>query len=192
MTGWLARQDSWIASTWARHLATIDIGHAASIRTGLLMLRRVISSGQTGVEQAALRAAKAAGLETGGCMRNGWLTEDGPRPDLAVEFGLVVSRSRSLEYVRANVVAADTTLLFLNEDPPVRFGLVARWCIERSKGLIEKSDRLTTPPSLLARHLRLLRVRALNVSGTRESGSRGIGARAEHYLGEVFRLLADE
>lgn len=156
------------------------------------MLRRVISGGQAGVDQAGLRAAKAAGLETGGWMPNGWRTADGPRPDLAEQFGLVeIGRGPSLGYVRASMVAADTTLLLLNEDPPVRFSVVARWCVERSKGLIEESVESPSPPSRLANHLRLLRVEVLNVSGIQERGSPGIGDWAEWYLGEVFRLLRE-
>jgi hypothetical protein len=40
------------------------------------MLERVISGGQTGVDQAALRAAQACGLETGGYAPLGWETEE--------------------------------------------------------------------------------------------------------------------
>jgi hypothetical protein len=47
------------------------------------MLERVISGGQTGVDQAALRVAKAIGLATGGWAPLGWETEDGPASWLA-------------------------------------------------------------------------------------------------------------
>lgn len=53
------------------------------------ILDRVISGGQSGVDQAALRAARAAGIPTGGSMPRGFLTEDGPRPDFAELYGLV-------------------------------------------------------------------------------------------------------
>jgi hypothetical protein len=58
------------------------------------MIERVISGGQTGVDQAGLRAARAAGIATGGFAPKGWLieSEDGrhnvPAPWLA-EYGLV-------------------------------------------------------------------------------------------------------
>lgn len=55
------------------------------------MLTKVISGGQTGVDQAALRAAKAARIPTGGYAPKGWLTEDGPAPWLA-DFGLIEMR----------------------------------------------------------------------------------------------------
>ncbi len=47
------------------------------------MLDRVISGGQTGADQAALRAARAAGIPTGGWAPLGWKTEEGPAPRLA-------------------------------------------------------------------------------------------------------------
>jgi Circularly permutated YpsA SLOG family len=52
------------------------------------MVERVISGGQTGADQAGLAAAKLLGIPTGGCMRRGWLTEDGSRSDLAAAYGL--------------------------------------------------------------------------------------------------------
>ena len=51
----------------------------------------VISGGQTGVDQAALRAARSCGIPTGGWAPRGWLTEDGPAPWLA-DYGLKVPR----------------------------------------------------------------------------------------------------
>src|SRR4051812_7640047 len=53
-----------------------------------MILRRVISGGQTGVDPAAPRAARAAGLATGGVAPRLFLTEDGPNPALA-GYGLV-------------------------------------------------------------------------------------------------------
>ena len=52
-----------------------------------MRLEKVICGGQTGADQARLRAARAAGIPTGGFAPNGRLTEDGPAPGLA-EYGL--------------------------------------------------------------------------------------------------------
>lgn len=54
------------------------------------MLERIVSGGQTGADQAALRAARAAGLPTGGWAPRGWLTEEGPAPWLANRSGFAV------------------------------------------------------------------------------------------------------
>lgn len=47
----------------------------------------IISGGQQGADQAGLRAAKFAGIPTGGFAPRGWETEAGPAPWLA-DFGL--------------------------------------------------------------------------------------------------------
>ena len=52
-------------------------------------MERVISGGQTGVDQLGLIAAKAAGIPTGGTAPKGYLTEIGPDLRLKSEWGLV-------------------------------------------------------------------------------------------------------
>jgi hypothetical protein len=53
------------------------------------VIERVVTGGQTGADQGGLRAARAAGIATGGWAPQGWLTEseDGrrnvPDPSLA-------------------------------------------------------------------------------------------------------------
>ena len=76
------------------------------------MLDKIISGGQTGADQVALRAARAPGVPTGGWAPKGWLTEDGPAPWLA-DFGLAECpepgySARTL----ANVRDSDVTLRF--------------------------------------------------------------------------------
>lgn len=52
-------------------------------------LRRVISGGQTGSDQAGLYAARSACIETGGHIPKGWRTQAGPMPSLGKDFGLI-------------------------------------------------------------------------------------------------------
>lgn len=52
------------------------------------IIAKVISGGQTGVDIAALRAAKRHGIPTGGTMPKGFRTLAGPKPEWAREFGL--------------------------------------------------------------------------------------------------------
>ena len=78
-----------------------------------MILSKIISGGQTGVDQAALFAAKALGLETGGWMPKDYKTDDGPRPDLARQFGLIATQSSSyVDRTKGNVFYADGTLIF--------------------------------------------------------------------------------
>jgi hypothetical protein len=76
------------------------------------MLTHVVNAGQTGVEVAALRAARTAGLLTGGWMPFGFLTDDGPRPGIADLYGLRESdRDDVSRRTRRNVREADATLI---------------------------------------------------------------------------------
>ena len=56
--------------------------------TNITRLRKIESGGQTGADQAGLRAARAERLETGGWAPKGWETEEGPAPWLA-DSGLI-------------------------------------------------------------------------------------------------------
>src|SRR4051812_12471606 len=76
------------------------------------MLDRVVSGGQSGADQAALRAARAANIPTGGWAPKGWRTEDGAAPWLA-DFGLVeCPESGYPARTRANVRDSDVTVWF--------------------------------------------------------------------------------
>lgn len=49
---------------------------------------KIVSGGQTGVDQAALAAARAAGFPTGGWMPYGWMTHEGIREDFRDLYGM--------------------------------------------------------------------------------------------------------
>src|SRR5215469_12366673 len=90
------------------------------------MLTRVISGGQTGVDQAALRAAASLGIATGGWCPPGRIAEDGVIPD---HFPLTetpdersadapdIPRSQRTEW---NVRDSDGTLLLFQGEPEAR------------------------------------------------------------------------
>ena len=74
-------------------------------------IRKVWSGGQTGVDQAAWRAAKSLGIDTGGVMPKGFLTHDGPRPHFAELYG--AEEDASADYAsrtERNVQLTDFTL----------------------------------------------------------------------------------
>lgn len=76
------------------------------------MLKKVISGGQTGVDQLALRAARKLGIETGGTAPLLWMTEIGPAPWLK-EFGLVECTARGYPpCTYENVKNSKGTVLF--------------------------------------------------------------------------------
>src|SRR5580700_2308068 len=84
-----------------------------------MILRKIISGGQTGADEAALRVAKELGLETSGWMPRGFRTEVGPRPDLALTYGLQEHHSgRYQPRTYSNVIFSDNTLIFGNLNSP--------------------------------------------------------------------------
>lgn len=159
---------------------------------------KVISGGQTGCDQAALRAAKAAGLATGGWAPKGWLTEDGPAPWLA-EYGL--EQCFSADYrVRTgfNVDEADAVLWLGNPYSPggrLTLRLAQDMDVPVFVVLLAGATAVSTPKEvadwIFGRPTKdPTQELVLMVAGNRESGAPGFGARAEAFLAEVFALLA--
>lgn len=74
------------------------------------MLKKVISGGQTGVDQAALAAAKTVGLETGGWAPMGWITADGPMKEVLQGYGLEQHYGGYKDRTFANVCHSDATI----------------------------------------------------------------------------------
>lgn len=76
------------------------------------MLKKIISGGQTGVDQLALRVARGLGIETGGTAAMFWMTEIGPAPWLE-EYGLKQCTARGYPpRTYENVKNSKGTILF--------------------------------------------------------------------------------
>ena len=141
------------------------------------MLERVVSSGQTGADQAGWRAARAFGIATGGWMPRGFLTEDGPRPDFADRYGAREMPTSSYPgRTFANTRDSDAMLWFGSIDAPG-----VRATIEACRQLSQSCRRVEggfTRPSHVAEGIVAHEVRVLNVAGHRESEAPGSGARS--------------
>ena len=165
------------------------------------MPKLVISGGQTGADQGGWRAAKAAGIPTGGWMPKGFLTEDGPCLEFAQLYG--AKEAASSKYpprTKANIFWADATFIFDTsggkslKDMSRGTQLAASMLIEAEKPSVIINAKLAEPPkpfraASFVDWLIQREVRFLNVAGNRESLAPGIGAWVEAYLAEVFRLL---
>ncbi len=155
-------------------------------------LERVVSGGQTGVDRAALDAARAAGVPIGGWCPKGRWAEDGPIPD---DYPLQETSSpEPIVRTTWNVRDSDGTLI-LHPGGPLRGGTAQTELAARRMGkpcLVLTLDRpVEALVQEIRRWLEAENIRVLNVAGPRESQAPGIYRRAYEVLAALFRLLAE-
>ena len=132
------------------------------------MLEKVTSGGQTGADQGALRAARAAGTATGGWAPLGWETEAGVAPWLE-SFGLVECPEPGYCARRLrNVADCDAALLFGDRTTPGSRGLIAD-CTTLGKPLVWVQEGISRPSHVVAFLRELPHVKTLLIGGNRES-----------------------
>lgn len=175
----------------------------------MIVLDLVVSGGQTGADQAGWRAAKAAGIRTGGYMPPRFATEDGNRIEFSGCYGAkaldvpaysddghsIDWKSAYRDRTRLNVEMSDATLWFGHISPG--YWATRKPANERMKPIWEVMDDprrdITVPePRLVANAIRLKKIVTLNVAGNRESSWPGIGEWVERYMTEVFRVLKEQ
>jgi hypothetical protein len=152
----------------------------------LTRLRQVWSGGQTGADRAALEAAKACGLITGGWMPKGFIALDGRHPEFAAEYGTTEHQQSTYPpRTEANVRDTEATLRIATvwDSPGER--LTARLAKEYGRPVFDVKPGETTPEEV-RRWLEHNRVTSLNVAGNSESTSPGIQAAAREFLMRVF------
>lgn len=152
------------------------------------MLQKIISGGQTGADQAGLRAGKACGLETGGWLPKGCITLEGPKPDLIAEFGMKEHTASGYPArTEANVRDSDGTIRFAE-----KFSSAGEKCTLRAikwfnRPYFDIDVKNPKDKSLLLGWLKENDIKVLNVAGNSEETSPGIGDFVYNYLSEIFR-----
>ncbi|MFO0892412.1 MAG: putative molybdenum carrier protein [Isosphaeraceae bacterium] len=160
---------------------------------------QVITGGQTGVDQAGWRAAKRAGLPTGGFMPRNFKTEAGLKAELAEEFGARALESPSYAHrTIRNVLLADAVLVMGDPDSSGS-RLTINTAMEHNREIRVVEVLITRTPDtvflwshpfeVVADWIREVNPRVLMVAGNRESTTPGIGKAAEMFLLEVFQQL---
>lgn len=161
-------------------------------------LVKVISGGQTGVDQAALRAAKTSGLASGGWCPPGRLCESGI---ISAEFHLTetpnersadapdIARSQRTEW---NVRDSDATLVLQpagGEDPGTTWAI--RCAKKYSRAFFECDPADQQAMAKIITWLRPLQIHTLNVAGPSEGSAPGIGEQTYTLLVGLFASSLD-
>jgi hypothetical protein len=161
-----------------------------------MLVRKIISGGQSGADVGGLLAAWDLGIRTGGWAPKGWLTKRGPNPQLGILFGLVEHPSAFYPpRTAANIRDSTATVIFADElDKGSK--LTARLCTNTHKPFIHicafDDNRFTELVSFLrelSAGLIFDPTFILNVAGNRESRWHGIGDNVRRFLGGVIKEL---
>ncbi len=157
-------------------------------------LQKLISGGQTGVDQAALRVARELGFEIGGWCPPNRACENGTIPD---DFPLIPTPSehspnaphipRSLR-TEWNVRDSDTTLVLLPQS--LHHDTGTAWTItcaqHLAKPLLVIDPFLKDAPTTIDNWLASLSLTILNVAGPSERTCPGISLATEAILRQVL------
>lgn len=140
-----------------------------------MKLKKIISGGQTGADQAALDAAIALNIPHGGWIPKGRKTEDGPLPE---KYRLKEMRTASYpKRTEQNILDAHGTLIITNGKLSGGSALTQK--LAREHGLpylhinLKKTD-LSEASSMVNKWLSENGIDKLNVAGSRESKCPGI------------------
>lgn len=154
---------------------------------------KIVSGGQTGVDQAALKAAITLGIPHGGWCPKGRLSENGEIPK---EFDLkeTVSSDYS-ERTKKNIDDSDGTLIVIDGDlKSITDGTILTIQDLKRKNkpyfLINLSHEFSE--SKLGQWIKKNDISILNVAGPRESQSPGIHKKSFSFFSGIFHYLISE
>lgn len=156
------------------------------------MVELIISGGQSGADQGGLLAARDLGIPTGGRAPRGWITEDGPQPELLQGFGLTEHSLPGYDTrTLANVCMSDATIIF-GTLKGLGSRLTFRLCNEYKVPVL----LISGPGAMLdedlqhaVEWLRAYRPQVLNIAGNRESKNPGMRNAVRKFLGEALRRV---
>lgn len=153
-----------------------------------MKLRKLISGGQTGADEGGLEAGLAMGLETGGHAPKGFLTENGPNPELGTKYGVVEHTSELYPPRTITNVANSTGTIRFGFD----FTTAGERCTLRAIKDLKKPDfkvDVLTPPPIEEAVAWLVEknIEVLNVAGNRETTWPGMKDFVRDYLCRVIQ-----
>lgn len=152
-------------------------------------LQKVISGGQTGIDQAGLIAAKQARINTGGHIPKGYLTQDGKHPEFARLYNMEEHSSPTYPPRTAlNVKSSDGTIR-IARNWNTRGELLTLKMIRQYRKPYLDIQLGTTTPEEVAQWIIDNNIRILNIAGNSESSAPGITNQAVEFLSQVFQVI---
>lgn len=152
-----------------------------------LVLRQIISGGQTGVDRGALDAAIELGLPHGGWCPMGRVAEDDFIP---TRYALRQTDSKNYaQRTERNVLQADGTLIIHRGELTGGTYLTWQICLRHARSVLLIDLNRGYDVAAIRAWLSSNRIEVLNVAGPRESMSRGIAAAARQVLVEVLQSV---
>ena len=154
---------------------------------------KIVSGGQTGVDQGALEAAVDLGVDWGGWVPKGWRAENGTVPE---QFRTRMQEHASANYIvrtRQNVADSHATLILTDAYPLSGGTLRTRdFCMNMMKShfvvSFGEADAVGKVRKWLGQFFAVAHPVpfVLNVAGPRESKAPGIQSRTRIFLTEVL------
>ena len=151
------------------------------------MLKKIISGGQTGVDRAALDSAIRLGIDHGGWIPKGRLTEDGPLPP---NYNMTEMPTDSYsERTEKNVTESDGTLIISQGTPTGGTDYTRKMALKHGKQLLHIDlalhGNLHNAASLVSSWLEMNKIETLNVAGPRASKDPTIYMKALSILSRI-------
>jgi len=155
------------------------------------LVKKIVSGGQTGVDQAALDVAIQLGIPHGGWCPKGRRSERG-RIHARYQLSEVEATDYSVR-TEQNVIDSDATLI-LYDGPGLSRGtrLTGQFARKHDRPMLKidlrNSQSILTIPAIQD-WIQQQEIEVLNVAGPRESTVPGIGERVRLFLNDVFSLV---
>lgn len=161
------------------------------------MIDKVISGGQTGADIGGLKAARSAGIDTGGFIPKGYRTLDGPHPEYETAYNLVeIEASSYSERTRLNVVQSDCTIRFAYDFSSPGEVCTAKYIRQYAKpNLSIGTDTLEDHEDLLSElngvvdWLKENDFKVINIAGNAEGRYPGIEMLVYHFCVPLFERV---
>jgi hypothetical protein len=158
------------------------------------MAIKIQSGGQTGVDQAALFAAREVGLKTGGYITKDFMTNEGPMPSLGERFGLIPLKTKSYAIrTYKNVQTAGATLILTYDLESRGTVCTIKACKKYAvKPLIFMMSGELDERALIRARRRLNGIRVLNVAGSRKTNNNNAFSDSFYFLKRLFNELKNK